>query len=375
MADERFDAIIVGGGLAGLCAGYVLAEAGKEVLIVERGNTCGSKNVTGGKLCTHSIEQIFPDFCDIAPVEREIIKEQVSDWVGTEVNSTRPAPEVEGLTPSKAYSVIRAKLDNWLSEQVEEMGGMMIQGILVDDLIVNEGKVCGVIAGGDELEADVVILAEGINALLAERLGLRSPPAAESTCVGVKEVIQLREDIINERLDLAAGEGLEWMFRGNREAGSYADGFLYTNQDTISLGIEFTISDIGLTEEGVGNMLERLKDVPEVAAIIDGGELVEYSAHMVHKGGAEVIGNLVGDGVLLVGDAAGLVANFGFVVRGMDLAIESGILAARAVIEAGESGDFSAAGLAGYQTAVENSFIASDMRLCAEYTASHKTGW
>ena len=367
MDEERFDATVVGGGLAGLTAAYTLAQEGLAVILVERSTTCGSKNVTGGKICTHSIEKVFTDFAQVAPVERKIVKEKVSRWADGVSVDAGIDPETYGLSKSESYSVIRAKLDSWLAEQCEEAGVMIIQGIVVNDLIIRDGKVCGIIADGDELEANVVILAEGVNGLLAQKLGMIPELLPEETCVGTKEVIELGEAVINERFGLESGEGVEYMYLGNREKGQFADGFLYTNGDTVSVGIEFLISDIDKTGKSVPELLEEFKELPEVADLIGGGKLLEYSAHLVRKSASEKIGKLYGDGVLLAGDTAGLVANFGWAIRGMDLAVESGRLAAEAVIRATEADDFSEAGLASYQTAVEDSFIASDIKACANY--------
>lgn len=76
MSEERFECIVVGGGLAGLTAAYVLANAGKEVMLVERGNYCGAKNVTGGRIYGHSMEKVIPGFARKAPVERTVVKEK-----------------------------------------------------------------------------------------------------------------------------------------------------------------------------------------------------------------------------------------------------------------------------------------------------------
>ncbi|MDN5300425.1 MAG: electron transfer flavoprotein-quinone oxidoreductase [Clostridiales bacterium] len=365
--DEKFDAIVVGGGLAGLAAAYAMAQEGLEVILVEKGATCGSKNVTGGKICSHSIEKLFPDFGETAPLEREITKEMISSWRAEGISDAGIDPQHFGLTESRSYTVSRAKLDAWFAEQAEAAGVMMIQGIVVNDLIVREGKVCGIIADGDALEADVVILAEGVNGLLAQSLGMIPELMPEETCIGTKEVIELGEALINERFGLADGEGVEWMAIGDTTDGQYADGFLYTNKDTVSVGVEFLISDIDKTQKSIPELLEDFKALPEIAKLIDGGLLVEYASHLVKKSKSDKIGKLYGEGVLLVGDAAGLVANAGWVVRGMDLAVESGRLAAEAVIRANASGDFSEGSLASYQKAVESSFIAADMKICADY--------
>ena len=78
MGEEKFDVIIVGGGLTGCVAARILAQAGLEVLVIERAEQPGSKNVTGGRMYAHSIEKIFPNFGEEAPVERKIVREKIS---------------------------------------------------------------------------------------------------------------------------------------------------------------------------------------------------------------------------------------------------------------------------------------------------------
>ena len=172
---------------------------------------------------------------------------------------------------------------------------------------------------------------------------------------------------MNSRFGLAGDEGVEYMYLGDRSAGNYADGFIYTNRDSVSVGIEFLIGDIDKTDKAVPELLEEFKELPAVAELIEGGTLLEYSAHIVRHGGSSKLGRLCGDGVLIAGDAAGLVANYGFTIRGMDLAVESGILAAETAIALRESGDYSAEALSAYQQAVEASGIFRELRRCEEY--------
>lgn len=366
MADEKMEVIVVGGGLAGLTASVVLVREGMEVLLIERGSYCGAKNMTGGKLYSHSLEKVFPNFTQDAPLERRLTREEVYEMgAGGAVPCDCPAGHLEG---GNAYSVLRARLDAWLGEQAEEEGVMLIQNILVDSLIVEDGRVCGVVAGDERMLADVVILADGVNSLLAQSIGLRPELDPACSCVGVKEVIALDEASINERFGVSADEGVERMYLGKRSEGQLVDGFVYTDRDSVSVGIEFVIADIGKTDKSVPELLEEFKEREEIAPLIAGGRLSEYSAHVVHHG-AEKLGKLYGDGVLVTGDAAGLVANYGSTVRGMDLAVESGRLAAETVLAARDAGDYSEAALSAYQTAVENSFIAEEMRRCAQFFA------
>lgn len=374
MADEKIEIIVVGGGLAGLTAAYVLAREGVEVLLIERGSYCGAKNVTGGKLCAHSIEKVFPDFAEIAPVERQIVREQVFKWPDGDMVGIYADVPGAAAPSGKAYSVLRANLDAWFGEQLENEGAMVVQNICVTGLVVRDGRVCGVETGDETMEADVVILADGVNSLLAQSIGMRPELDPKHTCVGVKEVIALDEETVSKRFGLADGEGAELMYMGDRKKGYYADGFVYANRDSVSIGIEFLTDDISRTDKSVSELLDDFKECSGVAELIEGGRLLEYSAHLVHHGGARELGKLYGDGVLLAGDAGGLVANYGFAVRGMDLAVESGRLAAETVLASREKGDFSAEALSNYQRAVEESFIAADMRACESWMENELKG-
>ena len=129
MSEEKFDAIIVGGGLAGLTAAYCLAQAEMEVLVLERGSFCGSKNVTGGGIYTHSLEKVMPGFAEEAPLERKVTKERVAlmtetGTVNIEYASGKPEDE-----KSASYTILRSKFDKWYAEKCEEAGVMMVPGI------------------------------------------------------------------------------------------------------------------------------------------------------------------------------------------------------------------------------------------------------
>lgn len=367
MADDQFQVIVVGGGLAGLTAAYSLASRGIEVLVIEKGNYCGAKNVTGGRLYSHGLEKLFPDFAATAPVERKISKSILFQRSGDAITKFKFDPQKLGLTQSDSYSVLRGVFDGWLAEQAENAGAMIITDIRVDELIVRDGKVCGVLAGEEAMGSEIVILAEGTNALLAQKLGMKQELSPDAVCVGAKEIIKLDPALISQRFCVGEGEGAECMFCGDRAAGEYADGFIYTNKDSLSVGIEIKISDLDKTDKSVPQMLEEFKETSFVASLIEGGKTAEYSAHLLHHGSSTAMGKQYGNGVLLVGDTAGLVSNLGFMVRGMDFAVESGRLAALTAINALESGDCSERKLSYYQDALHQSFISADMEKCKEY--------
>lgn len=362
MSEDRFDAIIVGGGLAGSTAAYVLAKAGLEVLVIERGDTCGCKNMTGGRLYGHSLEKIIPDFASRAPVERKITKERISFLSSAGNTTVEYGSPALGAPGAASYSVLRSKFDRWLASEAEEQGAMYVCGILVDDMIVRDGKVCGIVAGEEEMEADVVILADGVNSLLSQKLGLKKELDPMEVAVGAKEVITLGEERIRDRFGLEGSDGAAWMFVGDPTAGNIGGGFLYTNKDSVSLGIVTTVGDIDYSGVSVVDMVDRFKEHPVIRPLIAGGQTTEYSAHLVPEGGFHMIPQLYGDGVLVAGDAAGFVINLGYMVRGMDLAIESGLQAANAVLYAKRKGDYSKSTLSAYKTALEGTFVMKDLR-------------
>lgn len=363
MSQDRFDAIIVGGGLAGSTAAYLLAQAGLEVVVIERGEYCGSKNMTGGRIYGHSLAKVIPDFSSRAPVERTIVKERISLMTEESIATVEYGSSALGAGHSASYAVLRAKFDKWLADEAESLGAMYICGIRVDELLVREGKVCGVVAGDEEMEADVVVLADGVNSLLAQQIGMKKELAPAQVAVGAKEIILLGEEKIRDRFGLENDNGMAWMFVGTPTAGNLGGGFLYTNRDSVSLGIVATVGDIGHSDISVVQMLDNFKEHPAIRPLIAGGKLAEYSAHLVPEGGYTMISQLYRDGVLVVGDAAGFVINLGYLVRGMDLAVESARLAAATILTAKEKGDFSANALAAYQAALEESFVMKDLQL------------
>lgn len=349
--------------MAGATAGYVLAQAGLEVVVIERGNYAGSKNMTGGRLYGHSLEKIIPNFAAEAPVERKVTKEKVSFLTGDGAVTLDFYAGALGDPQNASYTVLRGVFDQWLAGKAEEAGAVLAAGVRVDELLVQDGKVVGVKAGEDVLEADVVILADGVNSLLAQQVGLRQELHPHQVAVGVKEVIELPEQVIADRFNLSGDEGLSWLFAGACTGGIMGGGFLYTNKSSLSLGLVCTLSDMGRAQKTLPEMLEDFKQHPVIRPLIKGGKLIEYSGHLVPEAGINMMPKLFSDGVVVVGDAAGFVINTGYMVRGMDLAVASAEAAAKAVIQAKEKGDFSAQSLSVYQQLLEQSFVLQDLRL------------
>ena len=359
---DKFDAIIVGAGLAGLGCAWTLAGQGMEVLVLERGDYPGAKNLSGGRLYVNPVHNLFPGLWEQAPLERFITHEGVTVMAKERSLTLDYAGDELRAEPHQSFSVLRSKYDRWMAERLEEKGVMILPKTRVDNVIKENGKIAGVIAGGDDLRADVVIACDGVLSLLAEKAELHPPGKPEDFAVGIKEIISLDANLINERFSLDGNEGMARLYIGEVTKGLFGGGFLYTNRDSISLGLVIGTHD--LLEKGgaaeVPAILDAFKSRPEIAPLVKGGSTLEYGAHMIPEGGYKGLSPLCGDGILVAGDAAGFALNMGFTVRGMEYALASGHFAAKAVLQAKASGDFSARSLSVYRKMLEESFILRD---------------
>lgn len=354
MSEERFEVIVIGGGLAGLSAAYRLSKAGRKVLVLEKAPFSGAKNVSGGRIYTYALDKLMGDEWKDAPLEREINQEllmMMNDEDAVVVDTTTNA------LGNQSYSVLRAHFDKWLAGKVEEAGGLVIGGACVTGLIRKDGRVCGVTVGEEKLECDLVIDAEGVNAIVAERAGVIDPIRLENVAVGVKSVIRLKEDVINQRFNTDSSKGAALLGMGSANQGIFGGLFMYTNKDTISIGL---VQDSKTWKENglhLPDAMEALKEHPIIGKYIDGGELVEYTAHLIPEGGYDAFSEFCGDGILVTGDAAGLCMNRGYTVRGMDYAIMSGIAAAETAEEALAKGVFTKDFLSMYTARLEHNVL------------------
>jgi electron transfer flavoprotein-quinone oxidoreductase len=359
---DNFDVIVVGGGLAGLSAAYCLAKEGIGVLVIERGDYSGAKNVTGGRLYLNPVRSLLPDIWEQAPLERFVTKECITMMSENSSVSVELSNQKFGQKPYHSYTILRAKFDQWLSDKVIEAGGMVITKNRVDDLIMDGNKVRGIIAGEDKIPANVVVAADGVMSLVAEKAGLRQRQKPQDYAVAVKEVIELSSQTIEQRFNLEQGQGAARMYAGAITGGMFGGGFLYTNLTSVSLGLVVRIKDLmeKLPAVEVPQLFEDFKQRPEIKGLIAGGETIEYSAHVIPEAGMDGIPRLYGDGILVAGDAAGLALNTGITVRGMEFAIASGVMAARAIITATKKNDFSSQSLAEYERLLKDSFVLKD---------------
>jgi electron transfer flavoprotein-quinone oxidoreductase len=364
MIEDRFDAIVVGAGMAGNAAAHTMAKRGMKVLQLERGEYPGSKNVQGAILYADMLEKLIPNFREDAPLERHLVEQRF--WMLDDVSHTGLHYRSDDFNEERPnrYTIIRAQFDKWFSRQVQEAGALVICETTVTELAQDAyGKVIGVRTDrlGGEIHADVVVLAEGVNGLLGTRAGLRGVPNSESVALAVKEMHFLPRETIDARFNLKGDEGAVIEAAGTITRGMAGMGFIYTNQESLSLGIGCLVSDF--SESGVTpyDLLERFKRHPSVAPLIVGSEIKEYSAHLIPEGGYKAVPQLFGDGWVVVGDAAQL--NNAIHREGSNLAMTSGRIAAEAIFQIKSRRDpMTAANLSLYKKMLADSFVMKDLK-------------
>jgi electron transfer flavoprotein-quinone oxidoreductase len=363
MPAEKFDAIVVGAGPAGNSCAYTLAKRGLKVLQIERGEYPGSKNVQGAIMYADMLEKIIPDFREDAPLERHIIEQRA--WYMDDSSYTGVQYRSEDFNEEKPnrYTIIRAQFDKWFSKRVREAGALLILETTVTDLCFSGGKVIGVKtdrAGGTIL-ADVVVMAEGVNGLIGSKAGLRPVPKPDTVALAVKEMHFMPSDVIEARFNLKGDEGVVIEAAGTITKGMAGTGFIYTNRESISIGIGCLVSDMTETGAAPYELLDAFKKHPAVAPLIAGSEVKEYAAHLIPEGGYKAVPQLYGDGWLIAGDAGQFV---NAVHReGSNLAMTTGRLAAEAIFQIKARREpMTAENLSLYQKMIESSFVMKDLK-------------
>ncbi|NHM29574.1 FAD-dependent oxidoreductase [Neobacillus terrae] len=358
---EKFDVIVVGAGPAGTACALQTARAGLKVLLIERGEYPGSKNVMGGVLYRKQLEELIPEFWKEAPLERPIIEQRFWMLDKESVVSFGYKGLEWGAEPYNNFTILRAQFDQWFAQKAVEAGALLINETVVTECIVENSKVIGVRTDrpDGELYADVVVLADGVNSLLSKQLGFHKEFRPDEVALTVMEVINMPKEKINDRFNLEENQGTTIEIFGDSTKGNLGTAFLYTNKESLNIGVGTTLSSMIKARLKPYDLLDYLKNHPLVKPILQGGESAEYLAHLIPEGGFRSVPKVAGNGVLVVGDAAQLVNAIHR--EGSNMAMYSGKLAAEAVIKAKERNNYSESSLNSYREALYGSFIMKDL--------------
>jgi electron transfer flavoprotein-quinone oxidoreductase len=358
---EKFDVIVVGAGPSGTACALTCARSGLNVLLIERGEYPGAKNVMGGVLYRKQMEDLIPEFWKEAPLERPVIEQRFWMMAKESVVSFGYKGLEWAVEPYNNFTVLRAQFDQWFAGKAVEAGALLINETVVTECIVEDGKVVGVRTDrpDGDIHADVVVLADGVNSLLSKQLGFHKEFRPDEVALTVMEVVNLPKEKINDRFSLEDNQGCTIEIFGDSTKGNLGTAFLYTNKDSLNIGVGTTLSSMIKAKLKPYELLDYLKNHPMVKPLITGGESAEYLAHLIPEGGYRSVPKVAGNGVIVVGDAAQLVNAIHR--EGSNMAMHSGLLAAETVIEAKTRGDFSESTLNLYREKLYNSFIIKDL--------------
>ncbi len=362
---RSFQAIVVGAGPAGASAALAMARAGIDVALLERGNFPGEKNMFGGMLHRlPSLETYIPEFWNNAPIERHVMKKAVTFLSGDASFNVQFETGAFDEPPYNGYTIFRPRFDRWLAEEAVKAGATLITRMTVEDVVKEGERVVGVsVVGRDgSLRAPVVVAADGVLSFVALKAGLRRPKfRPEQMAVGIKALYDLPKEVIDDRFGLAGTQGIANEFVGC--TGDVRGGaFLYTNYDTVSVGMVVHLGSLMNRRTTPYDLLNGFIAHPQLSKLLKGGRLLEYSAHLIPEGGYEMIPELVGNGILVAGDAAAFCNVTGVNLEGINHASHSGILAGETVVEACTTGDFSKKSLEKYRTRLNDSFVIKDLK-------------
>ena len=331
MADV--DAIVVGAGPAGSCAALALARAGRSVVLLERGPFPGSKNMYGGVVYPRVLDEILPRWWDEAPIQRWVTRRATMIMTATQALTVDVRAEAWGSAPYNGATAYRPDFDRWLADKAVEAGAQLVCSTTATGLLRDGGRIVGVRTDrpDGDLTASMVIACDGVNSFLAKEAGLYPNVDAHNFTLGVKETLALPKDVIDERFAVRANHGVDYEILGCTD-GIPGGGFLYTNLDTLAVGVVLSLPGLAAQSRRPEELIASLKAHPAIAPLVEGGELKEFSAHVIPEGGWHAMPKLAMPGLLVAGDAAALCLAAGVWLEGVNMAMGSGLAAARVAL-------------------------------------------
>jgi electron-transferring-flavoprotein dehydrogenase len=386
----EFDVQFIGAGPAGLGGAIHLANLierhdksiaagapGKKlgevsIAVLEKSKHVGAHGLSGAVMDPRALRELMPDFRERGcPISSEVTADDVYFlWDGGQVR----LPLVPPMLDNHGNMVLSlGSLAAWMAGIAEEKGVMVVPEMPAASPIVEGGRLLGVLTGdkgltrhgerkpnyqpGAECRAKATVLCEGprgtIAKVLETQLGLTVGRNAQVYSTGVKELWELPAGRVQKgRVIHTMGFPLP--------AETFGGGFIYGMDDTHwSVGFVTGLDARDPINDPHAN-LQRFKTHPVVRALLEGGKPVAYGAKAIPEGGYWAMPKLSADGLLVCGDSGGFLN--GARLKGIHLAIKSGMLAAETLFECLLAGDFASARLAGYERRVADSWAAAELR-------------
>jgi electron-transferring-flavoprotein dehydrogenase len=384
------DVVIVGGGPAGMACALRLAQlidahnsehpdsqlSKENIYVLEKAREIGQHCLSGAVLDPRSMDELLPQWRTEAPIEAEVCSDSV--YYLTRTSAFKAPITPPPMQDHGNYVISLNRFTRWMGEKVEAAGITLFSGFAGSELLLDGDRVAGVrtddkgvdksnqpkanFEPGYDLKSKVTILAEGtrgsLTKQLCERLGLTNDRNPMTYGVGVKELwelpagrVQPGEVIYTMGYPLTTMEyGGAWIYGGSENQGG--------KDNTVSLGF-VTGLDYPDPHTDPQHVLQSFKQHPFVLRLLEGGKMVRYGAKSMPNGGWWAMPPLGGDGWMIVGDAAGFLNSQR--LKGIHLAIKSGMLAAETAFEALTAGDSSAKQMAKFQQKVESSWIRQEL--------------
>ena len=390
------DVLCVGAGPAGLACAISLARGFKErgeertVLVLEKAEDVGYHTLSGAVMDPRGMLELFPDWRERGcPVEADVVGDELSVLRANGKHWTLKGALVPPPLRQHGYSIVSLHhVVRWLKDQAEELGVEVYPGFAGAEILYDGDRVVGVrtrdagiakdgsrkpqFEPGMDVLAPVTVFAEGTRGSLVkglvERFQLDAGKNPQIYETGIKEIWKIPEARGKE----LEGRVIHTMGEPLGTAG-YGGGWIY-GQKGSRLSIGYVVGlhhpDPRLDPHG---LFVRWKQHPFLRGLLEGGELVRYGAKTLPGGGYFAMPKLVGNGFCLVGDSGGFVNMMR--LKGIHLALKSGMLAAEAIGEALGADDTSEAGLAGYTRRFEDSWAKRELWGVRNFRQAFESGF
>ena len=371
------DVLIIGGGPSGLAASIHLADIlkqrdhNKRILLIEKGSSIGSHILSGAVIKPSVFKELLPDveFSEI-PFNAKVIKDSMK-WL-TEKRAITVPFHLPYMSNKGNYVASLGQICKYLAVKAQEKGVEIYPGFAVDEILYKDGKVTGAktkdtgldhqghqlenFQAGTRIEAKITIFAEGtrgsLTKMLIKKFNLSKDRNEQVYSLGVKELWTVPQGNIEPgQIYHTMGYPLNF--------DEFGGGFIYGLKDNkVAVGLVVGL-DYKDPSFDVHDAFQIWKTNPFVSKILKGGKLVEYGAKTLPEGGHYAIPKLYVDNALIIGDSAGLVAMPA--LKGIHLAIRSGMLAAQAIADSLSNNDTSEKSLQQYEILVNSSAIHKEM--------------
>ena len=368
MPETDFDVIVVGAGPAGSCAAIEAARGGLRTLLLERGPFPGSKNMYGGVVYPRILDDLIPEWWNEAPLQRWVTRRSTMVLTETQALTVDFRNEAWAAPPYNGATAHRPEFDRWLADHAVAAGATLLCDTTVTGLLRGESRRSGRVVTGvrtdrpeGDVTASVVIACDGVNSFIAKEAGLYGTPNPKDFTLGVKETLALPRHIIDERFGVRDLEGVDIEIVGCT-GGINGGGFVYTNLESIAVGVVLKLTSLAAQSTRPEEIIARMKRHSAIAPLVEGGELIEYSAHLIPEAGLRMMPEMPGNGLLIAGAAAALCLAAGIWLEGVNFAMGSGRYAGQTAVEAMAAGDVSQRGLRGYASRLSDTFVLRDHR-------------